>query len=105
MTAMSIVQATLIQSVTGLADSGTGTSKGDASAGNGETRPLTSAEILATRHITTADRAGAWIVTIIMIAATIAFLVILLVDDVPVDKLRLKGLIPKLHSGRTWHGR
>jgi hypothetical protein len=105
MTTMSIVQANLISFVSGPADSDTGTSKGDASAGNGEPSKPTRDEILATRRITSADRAGAWIVTLIVLGATFAFLGLLLVDDVPVDRLRAQGLIPKINSGRMWHSR
>jgi mannan endo-1,6-alpha-mannosidase len=65
MTAMSIVQSNLIMEVTAPVDSKNGTSIGNPAAGGGGPTDGGSSE--ATRPITTADRAGAWILTALVI--------------------------------------
>jgi hypothetical protein len=68
MCALGVVSANLIMQAPVLADLHSGTSIGNAAAGGIETT-LTADDILATRPISTADKAGAWIVTIILFAA------------------------------------
>lgn len=87
MTAMSIVQANLIQRTTAPVDYKSGNSTGDASAGNGASTPLTNAQILATRKMTTADKVGAWIVTAIMLIIAVGWAVFILAEDLGIEAL------------------
>jgi mannan endo-1,6-alpha-mannosidase len=79
MTAMAIVQANLIKTAPPLANHQTGTSTGNAGAGNGNHQP-TADDILATRPLTTADRVGGWLLTAIMILVTLVWVIFLLFD-------------------------
>jgi mannan endo-1,6-alpha-mannosidase len=101
MTALSIVQANLIKNVPSLADHKTGTSTGDASAGNGNRKP-TADDILATRKITTGDKVGAWIITTLMVFVTMGWVAFLLSDADHWDWIHLA------YDGGTshqWYGR
>jgi mannan endo-1,6-alpha-mannosidase len=66
MSAMSVVQSNLVLHVAGPADGSTGTSIGNPAAG-GLDRPTTNDEIIATRPVTTGDKAGGWLLTIVLI--------------------------------------
>lgn len=101
MTTMSIVQANLIKNVPPLADHKSGTSTGDASAGNGNRKP-TADDILATRKISTGDKVGAWIITTLMILVTMGWVAFLLSDTDHWDWIHLA------YDGSTshhWYGR
>jgi mannan endo-1,6-alpha-mannosidase len=77
MSALGVVSANLISQVSPPVDVNTGTSVGNAAAGGVETT-LTADDILATRPITRGDKAGAWIVTVVVfiwISGISAFLV------------------------------
>lgn len=65
MSAMSVVQSNLILHNAAPADKSTGTSVGNAAAG-GLDRPVTSDDILASRTMTTGDKAGGWLLTVIV---------------------------------------
>jgi hypothetical protein len=80
MTAMAVVQANLIKNAPPLANHQTGTSTGNAGAGNGEHQP-TSDEILASRPLTMADTIGGWLITAIMIVTTTGWVIFLLFDQ------------------------
>jgi mannan endo-1,6-alpha-mannosidase len=69
MTALGIVSANLIMQAPALADLHSGTSIGNAAAGGLE-NTLTADDLFAMKRITTADKAGAWIVTIILLVGT-----------------------------------
>lgn len=102
------MQANLILQVPGLADYQTGTSTGDASAGNGASLPPTDAEKLATRRMTASNKAGAAIVTIIMLVAMTAFVVVLVAEDLSFDKRSRRfslGPITPAQIRTQWHGR
>lgn len=79
MTAMSVVQSNLIKNVPPPADHRTGSSTGDASAGNGNKQP-TADDILATRKLETGDIVGAWLITAIMVLVTVGWVAFLLSD-------------------------
>jgi hypothetical protein len=101
MTALGIVQANLIKNVPPLADLKTGTSSGDASAGNGNKQP-TADDILATRKMSTGDAVGAWLITAIMVLVTMGWVTFLLSDRDNWDWLHMA------YDGSTphqWYGR
>ena len=83
MAAMEVVLANMIKDTPAPVTSGTGgTSKGDPGAGGsdiGKTNPWSILDMMA--PITTADRAGAYILTILMIAALIAGVAFMLMDE------------------------
>jgi hypothetical protein len=80
MSTLSVVQANLLQNVGAPVDKDSGTSQGNPGAGGIDNR-LTSDDILATRPITTADKAGAWLVTVILFISTVGLGVFLLSPD------------------------
>jgi mannan endo-1,6-alpha-mannosidase len=69
MTVMSVVQSNLIQHVPALADLKSGTSVGNAGGGGSIEKPPTAEEILATRAMSTGEKAGAWIMTSVVCIA------------------------------------
>ena len=103
---MSIVQANLINHVSTPVTVDGGTSQGNAGAGNGEAQAPSAAEILATREMTAGDKAGAWIVTVIALGATAAFIFFLVVDDINEarEKFQSHSLRSSMSSGRSWPG-
>jgi len=71
MSALEVIQSNLIQQVTGPVGNSTGgTSQGDPSAGTGGDSASTGAPG-TTRHITTADKAGAGILTALFVVSTL----------------------------------
>jgi hypothetical protein len=78
MTAMSVVQANLIGGAAALANLQTGNSESNPDAGNGATRSRPSDE--ATRVMTTADKAGAWLLTVLALLASVVGVFALLLD-------------------------
>jgi mannan endo-1,6-alpha-mannosidase len=101
MTAMAVVQANLIKSAPPLANHQTGTSTGNAGAGNGERLP-TADDILATRPLTTGDRVGGWLVTGIMVLVTMGWVTFLLSDQDNWDWLHSSYGSSRSHR---WYGR
>jgi hypothetical protein len=78
MTAMAIVQSNLILGAKPLMDLSTGDSKSDPGAGSA--RPKKIPDAIYTRKITTADKAGAWLVTVIALLVFMGGAVMLVLD-------------------------
>lgn len=92
MTVMSVVQSNLIMQVPPPVNVETGTSIGNAAAGGVDTQ-ITQDDILATRLMTTGDKAGAWIATVVLFGMVTGGIYFLLMDE-------QSGHLPIWRSGR-----
>jgi mannan endo-1,6-alpha-mannosidase len=79
MSTMSVVQANLIQAAPQIVNVDSGTSAGNAAAGGPATTPTEN--LAATRKITTGDKAGAWLLTIIMLVTAVGLAVFMCTPD------------------------
>lgn len=97
MTAMSIVQSNLIDSAPPLRDAESGSSKGDPGAGGADSNFVGYPE--SRRTISTADRAGAWFLTVLLLIGSITGAATLVADG---DIKQYTGFLAKKNS---WPGR